>query len=128
VLQCNIDNKCRVDVQAALGTGEFTLLDPSNTSLRHCNGVDCNTGSTGNKCYKCDSDVDPGAWTEYARGARCQLCSDIGKTDTVEYDVKPGDPRQPFSKTHTSLYRLKLLARFEKMAVFLQGGALSTTT
>ena len=32
----------------------------------------------------------PGQWTEYARGARCQLCKDVGSTDTVEYDVKPG--------------------------------------
>ena len=66
--------------QAALGTAAFNDEDPGSTGLR----------KDGNKCYKCDSDVDPGAWTEYARGARCQLCLDVGTTDTVEYDVKPG--------------------------------------
>ena len=80
MLQCYIDNVCRADARVALGTADFSAV-AQQSDLHY---VD-------NKCSKCDSDISTSTWTEYARGAICQLCDDVGTSDAVEYDVKPGE-------------------------------------
>jgi hypothetical protein len=79
LLQCYIDNVCRADARDKLGTPGFNAV-AQQSDLHY----------EDNRCRKCDADASTSAWTEYARGARCQLCADVGASDTVEYDVKPG--------------------------------------